>query len=250
MQPPGNLAREQLRAQLASAYIQPSYSPRSHLLIPTAIGLCGMAAMIGLLREVRPVELLTIPLTLLGGFGLEWRVHKDILHRRVPPFQILYDRHERLHHVIFTHDDMGLRSLRELKLVLLPTFVIVIILALLMPLGLLLAQVVPRNCALLFVATSLLFFLMYEWLHLAYHLPAQTRIGRNPLLAKLRELHQRHHDPRLMKRWNFNVTVPLFDWLHGTIHSAKREARASRFSHRLTPADRARREPAAPRADR
>ena len=232
MQPPGNAAREQLRAQLANAYIQPGYSPRSHLLIPTVIGLCGIAAMLALLRELRLVELMTIPLTLVGGFGLEWRVHKDILHRRVPPFQILYDRHERLHHVIFTEDDMGLRSRREFKLVLLPTFVIVLILLLLLPLGLLLAQVVPRNCALLFIATSLFFFLMYEWLHLAYHLPEQTRLGRNPLIARLRELHKRHHDPRLMKRWNFNVTVPLFDWLHGTLYSPEREARAARRSLR------------------
>ena len=99
MQPPGNAAREQLRAQLASAYIEPTYSPRSHLLIPSAIGLGGMVAMVALLRDLRAIELLTVPLTLIGGFGLEWRVHKDILHKRVWPLQILYDRHERLHHV-------------------------------------------------------------------------------------------------------------------------------------------------------
>ena len=82
--------------------------------------------------------------------------------------------------------------------------------------------------ALLFIATSLMFFLMYEWLHLAYHIPEGTRLGRNPLIAKLRSLHQRHHDPRLMKRWNFNVTVPLFDWLHGTLWSPARAAPTGR----------------------
>ena len=51
MQPPGNAAREQLRAQLASAYIGPSYSPRCHLLVPSVIGLCGMAAMVALLEK-------------------------------------------------------------------------------------------------------------------------------------------------------------------------------------------------------
>lgn len=230
MQPPGNSAHEQLRTQLAAAHIHPGYDPRLHLLIPTVIGLCGMAVMFALLRDLRAVELLTIPITLLGGFGLEWRVHKDLLHRRVPPLQILYDRHERLHHIIFTHNDMGLRRPQELKLVLLPVFVIVIILALLLPLGLLVGLFVPRNCALLFIATSLLFFLLYEWLHMAYHLPTDTRIGRNRLIAALRSLHQRHHDPRLMKRWNFNVTVPLFDLLHGTLWSPEREAKAARRS--------------------
>jgi hypothetical protein len=245
MQPPGNAAREQLRAQLASAYIEPNYSPRRHLLIPSAIGLCGMATMVALLRDLRAVELLTVPLTLLGGFGLEWRVHKDLLHQRVWPFRVLYDRHERLHHVIFTDEDMGLRSRQEMKLVLLPGFVIVAILGLLMPLGLLVGQLVSRSCALLFVATSLMFFLMYEWLHLAYHIPADTRLGRNPLIAKLRSLHQRHHDPALMKRWNFNVTVPLFDWLHGTLWSPARATRAAATARRrFAPG------PAEPTADR
>ena len=105
---------------------------------------------------------------------------------------------------------------------------------------LLVGQLLSRSCGLLFVATSLLFFLMYEWLHLAYHIPADTWLGRNPLIAKLRARHQLHHDPRLMKRWNFNITVPLFDWLHGTLWSPERAARAAPLGRR----------PAAPIADR
>ena len=31
-----------------------------------------------------------------------------------------------------------------------------------------------------------------------------------------------------MKRWNFNVTFPLFDWIHGTNWSEEREERRSR----------------------
>jgi sterol desaturase/sphingolipid hydroxylase (fatty acid hydroxylase superfamily) len=33
----------------------------------------------------------------------------------------------------------------------------------------------------------------------------------------LRRHHAIHHDPRLMQRYNFNVTVPLWDWVRGTI---------------------------------
>ena len=225
MQPAENAAREELRAQLVSKFVPPTYSPRNHLLIPSVIGLVGMVGMVTQLHSLRLLELLTIPLTLLAGFGLEWRAHKDLLHRRVPPFQLLYDRHERLHHVVFTHEDMGLRGRHELALVLLPPFAIVIVLGMLLPLALALGQLLPRNCVLLFVATSLGFFLLYEWLHLAYHLPIKTRIGRNRVVATLRSLHQRHHDPRLMRRWNFNVTVPVFDWLHRTRWSAARAAR-------------------------
>ena len=224
MQPPVNAAREELRAQLVSR-IPPTYSPSKHLLIPSTIGLLGITAVLCLVHNLRLVELWTIPVTLLGGLGLEWRAHKDLLHQRRRGLEILNDRHERLHHVVFTHDDMGLRGQHEMALVLLPTFAIVPLLGMLLPLGLLLSQLAPRNCALLAVATSLAFFLLYEWLHLAYHLPPDTFIGRNPLIAGLRSLHQRHHDPRLMRRWNFNVTIPVFDWLHRTRWSAERAAR-------------------------
>jgi hypothetical protein len=232
MQPTGNAAREQLRAQLVRTFVPPTYSPRRHLAIPTAIGLGGIATAVVLLRDLRPAELLAVPVTLLAGFGFEWRVHKDLLHRRLWPLHILYDRHERLHHVIFTEDDMGLRGRHEMALVLLPTFAIVLVLGMLLPIGLGLAQLVSRNSVLLFIATSLGFFLTYEWLHLAYHLPIDTRVGRHPLIARLRALHQRHHDPKLMKRWNFNVTVPLFDWLHRTLWSPEAAQRGRRASTR------------------
>jgi sterol desaturase/sphingolipid hydroxylase (fatty acid hydroxylase superfamily) len=63
----------------------------------------------------------------------------------------------------------------------------------------------------------MLYVLSYEWLHLAYHLPQDTVLGRNPLVRVLARHHARHHDPRLMQKWNFNVTVPLWDWVRGTI---------------------------------
>ncbi|MCK7473195.1 MAG: hypothetical protein MZV49_06085 [Rhodopseudomonas palustris] len=42
------------------------------------------------------------------------------------------------------------------------------------------------------------YFLNYEFLHLAYHLPASHPIARWPLIGRLKSLHQAHHDPRLM----------------------------------------------------
>jgi sterol desaturase/sphingolipid hydroxylase (fatty acid hydroxylase superfamily) len=58
----------------------------------------------------------------------------------------------------------------------------------------------------------------YEWLHLAYHLPADSRIGRSRFIGWLRRHHATHHTPELMQRWNFNVTVPFADWVLGTIY--------------------------------
>ena len=33
----------------------------------------------------------------------------------------------------------------------------------------------------------------------------------------LRRHHALHHDPKLMQKWNFNVSLPLWDLVRGTI---------------------------------
>jgi sterol desaturase/sphingolipid hydroxylase (fatty acid hydroxylase superfamily) len=95
-----------------------------------------------------------------------------------------------------------------------------------LPIALVIAHFIGVNTALLVVITSMAFFLSYEWLHMAYHMPDDSFIGRIQLIRRLREQHRRHHDPRLMKRWNFNVTFPVFDAILGTRWSPEREADA------------------------
>ena len=63
----------------------------------------------------------------------------------------------------------------------------------------------------------MLYVVSYEWLHLSFHLPATHFIARLGVVKKLKRHHATHHDPRLMQKWNFNVTVPLWDWVRGTI---------------------------------
>lgn len=217
------------------ATIPAGYSPTLHVLIPALMGGLTFAAALYRLRldTIRAADLLTVPLTLLGSFGFEWRAHKDILHRRMPLLGLIYERHELCHHVIFTNDDMAMRSRGEMWLILMPPYAIVLVfLALVLPFAAGMEALLGTNPAMLLVATSMLFFLSYEWLHLAYHLPPEHPISRLGIIARLREHHRRHHDPRLMKRYNFNVTVPLFDWFHRTIWSPEREAldRAKRMA--------------------
>jgi len=205
------------------------YSPALHLALPTMLGLSVLSGAIARIHALRPIELFTIPAILLASFGFEWRAHRDILHRRMPGLGLLYERHEKSHHVIYTNRDMTMRSPREWWLVLMPPYAIVLIfLVLVLPIGYAIEKFIGTNIAMLMAATSMVFFLSYEWLHLAYHLPNDHPVGRLPIITRLREHHRRHHDPRLMKRWNFNVTVPVFDWLHRTTWSPEREAERKR----------------------
>ena len=223
---------ERRRAAIV-ATIPDRYSAAVHLAIPTTLGALALIGAVLLLKEPRLVDLWTIPITLFAGFGLEWRVHKDVLHRRIPGLSLLYKRHELAHHVTYTYDDLEMRGRRELWLILMPAYAIVIAFAMTSIFAIAVAALFGNNVALLMVATSMVFFLSYEWLHMAYHLPVDSWIGRRSVIRTLRELHRRHHDPRLMKRWNFNVTVPLFDYIHRSAWSPERElARSRRRSER------------------
>jgi hypothetical protein len=214
---------EHRRASIFST-IPAWYRPGLHLAVPTVLGLGVMIAAAGRVHALRPLDLLAVPVVLLASFGFEWRVHKRVLHHRLPLLGTLYVRHELQHHVVFTFERMTMRAGREARLILMPAYAVVLVFALALPVALVAARFASENAALLGLATAMFFFLSYEWLHLAYHLPDGHPVRRLPLIDRLREHHRRHHDPRLMKRWNFNVTVPLFDWLYGTVWSKEREA--------------------------
>lgn len=219
---PGRPIYERHRQEVV-ALIPAWYSPVLHLLTPAAIGLSTLIFAVCHLHALRPVELLAAPATLLIAFGFEWRVHKWVLHHRTPGLGLLYDRHELQHHIVFTWDNMEMRSRRELWLVLMPAYAVVLVALVNAPLTYALAALFSPNVGFLYLTVSMAFFLSYEWLHLAYHLPATSLIGRHALITRLREHHQRHHEPRLMKQWNFNVTIPVFDWLLRTNWSPERE---------------------------
>ena len=209
--------RDAVRAA-ALARIPGWYSPWAHLAFPSLFGVGVIAAMIALLRDLQLVELLTVPAVWLVSNAVEWRVHKNVLHRRLPLFTVLYDRHTPEHHRVFVREDMAMRSRREFRLVLIPFYGIVGILLMDMPIAAALLALGRPNVAALFLATSAFYVVSYELLHLAYHLPDDHSIGRLALVRALRRHHATHHDPRLMQKWNFNVTVPFWDWIRKTIY--------------------------------
>ena len=204
--------REEMRAR-----IRPGYSAELHVAAPAIVGLGLIACAIACLHNVRWWELSLVPIVYVISNATEHRAHRLALHRRTRGVEILYDRHTPLHHRIFVLRDMAIRDKRECALVLLPWFGIVAIFAMTAPITVGLFFV-DRNLACLFVATTMSYVLSYEWLHLAYHLPETTFIGRLGIIRVLRRHHATHHHPPLMQKWNFNVTVPLWDWVRKTTY--------------------------------
>jgi len=210
-------AREAFRKKTRDA-IPAGYSPVAHVAIPAIVGLGLIAGSIALLRDVRWYDLLLVPIVWVMSNATEWRAHKLALHHRMKgPARILYDRHTPMHHRVFIARDMAIRSRRECALVLLPAFGIAAIFFITAPItaGLWLWR---ANLAYLFVATTMFYVLSYEWLHLAYHLPKDHFISKLGVIQRLRRHHATHHHPPLMQKWNFNVTVPLWDWVRHTTY--------------------------------
>jgi hypothetical protein len=209
-------AREALREE-SLAKAPRFYNPWVHLAVPSLFGIAVFGGCMALLQHTSWRDLLAVPVTwLLANIG-EWRVHKYWLHRRSRLAPVLYDQHTPMHHMVYLTDDMEIRSPRELRLVLIPAYgIMLIFLSLLVP-SALLWWAGYRNVALFFVATEMAYVLSYEWLHLAYHLPRDSFIGRRRTIGWLRNHHALHHDPRLMQSLNFNVTVPFWDWAMGTM---------------------------------
>jgi Fatty acid hydroxylase superfamily len=192
--------------------IGPRYSGLLHFAFTSTVALAVIGFALSRLRSPSALQLLTVPATFLYANFVEWRAHRGPMHRKTRGLSLIHERHALQHHAFFTAAEMQIDSRRDFKMVLFPPVLIVFFFGLFaVPVGFALRLAFGGNVAALFVATSMGYFLLYEWLHLAYHLPVPL-----PGIEKLRIHHRTHHDPRLMTRTNFNITFPICDAIFGT----------------------------------
>lgn len=210
--------RDEFRTK-ALAEIPWWYSPYAHLTATTGIGMAVLVvSTIGIAHSTFAwTDLAVIPIVLLFASFFEWLVHRDVLHKRRWPMEVIYDQHTPMHHMVYVEDDMALRSVKEFRLILIPAAGVLGIVLAAAPGAFLVARFWSPTAGCLFLLSGSFSMVSYEVLHLCYHAPKESFIGRLWLIAVLRAHHARHHDPRLMQRYNFNVTVPLFDWIMGTM---------------------------------
>lgn len=215
-------ARQALRERELGK-LGPGYRPWLHLLGPSSVALALALYAFATLEDVQGLEWLVIPATYLLANAAEWRIHRDLLHRRSRLFPWLYERHTLMHHHVFVQWDLSVRSRAEWGLVLIPPMAVVLLCVATLPLGAAIAALGAPDAARLFLITSVAYVISYEWLHLSYHLPEDSRVGSSRLVRWLRRHHAIHHHPSHMGTTNFNVTVPLWDTLRRTTRRAKSE---------------------------
>lgn len=206
---------EARRAQLVAG-IPGWYSGLVHFALINLAGLAAIAGALWLLERPTAWHAAVAPAFFVFANLFEWWVHRGPLHRPVRGLRVLYERHTRSHHLAFVQGDMAIRATRELQLVLFPPYVFPMLFVMNAPLVGLLWLAGGRDLGLVFLASVVAYYLVYEWLHTLHHWPRESWLGRRRLVSRLRRHHEAHHDVRRMIRGNWNVSFPLWDWLLGT----------------------------------
>jgi hypothetical protein len=193
----------------------------------STMAIAAMLASLGFLlaSRARPLDWVLMPIFFVVANLLEWSVHRYPMHRPMTP-RLMYKNHTLLHHIAFTDRNMPVVEARELGLVMMPWYTMLGLFVVASPVMVLAGLLRGPGLAGVFLLAAVLYFLAYESLHALYHLPDATldRIGLGHLGAfrAMQAHHARHHVLRRMSATNFNVTVPLWDWIFGTRERGER----------------------------
>ena len=210
---------EQARAEYRERNISQHYSGPLHLTTTISVSLFIALLSAMMLEDISPLEWLTIPLTFLYANLSEYLAHRGPMHHETRFLGLVFRRHTIEHHSFFTDEAATYDTTQDFKATLFPPIMLLFVNGcIVLPVGVLLYFLISPNVSFLFVLTAILYFLNYELLHLAYHMDPQSWVGRLPFMDRLRRHHIRHHDKRLMTRYNFNITYPICDYLFGTVY--------------------------------
>lgn len=169
------------------------------------------------LADVTWREWLTVPVMLLLSSYFVYWFHRFVLHRPQRWAHFAYERHTLQHHRFFDYEHITPDDPSDRYVTLFPWWsgLVLCVLALLVSFGL--TPVLGPNVAHLVLLMMPGYLTLYEGVHSVSHLPEGHVLTRMPVLSFLREHHRIHHDPALMGKYNFNVVIPLFDWLFGAL---------------------------------
>lgn len=211
------------------AGIHPLYNAWLHGGFVLAYGIACLVFLAGRLEQVQAWEWLTVPLAFVFFNWGEYVVHRNFGHRKSgnPVGAIFYKRHTGDHHSFFVEGLMPYETARDWRVIFFPAWLIVLYSCGLFAAWWLLSFV-NANVAALFALTLLVGYLTYEIFHACEHLPPTHPLARLPWVRQMRRHHELHHRRGMMQTHNFNLVVPLMDWLHGTWHREPAPSRDGR----------------------
>lgn len=215
-------AREKFRAKYR-ANVSPYYSGFIHVFMVLLGGGSIMYFSLSNIVDFQWTQLWIVAVALLAYNYGEWASHRWWGHEKTKLFKLFYQRHTGDHHTFFVEHDMEYQMVLDWRVVIFPIYLLIVFSVLVtLPGWLLLNFFFNSNIAFLFAAANSFCYLAYEVLHFSYHLPKGSVLERIfcliPGWKYLRLFHTVHHNRELMAEGNFNITLPLADWLFGTLY--------------------------------
>jgi len=201
-------------------HIPAGYSPWRHIALTLVLAILLATPGLWLASRARLTDWLLLPVFLVIANAIEWLVHRHPMHRPLRP-RIMYRNHAQLHHLAFTDGKMVIGPARDLGLIMMPWYTVLGLFVLASPIMLVAGVLRGPGLAGVFLLGAVGYFLCYETLHALYHLPDtmldRAGVGRLRAFRRLQAHHRHHHILGRMAAVNFNVTVPLWDRLLGTL---------------------------------
>lgn len=197
--------------------VSPWYFGWVHLAVINVVSILVAGAFLLQLADFVWHHALCVPFAVLISNFAEYVIHRYPMHKVLKVFgKGIYKKHSGKHHKMFTYDEMAMIDSKDLREILtLPRHTLELFIFVIAPMSFLLAFF-SWNIGMIFGATAVLYYLAFEWIHLASHLPKKHWIARLPVMRNLCEHHRLHHNPRVMHKKNFNIAFPIMDKLFGT----------------------------------
>jgi hypothetical protein len=202
------------RAARRARLFTPGFNLARHLCALAGLSTAALVLAVWLARSARAADVWIVPVYLVAANVIEYLMHRLLMHRPLWP-RTLYRNHTLGHHRAFHHDSMEIGAWRELDLVMMPWFSLLLFYSAIAPVVVGIAATLGRGPAGLFLLTAVLSFVAYEGMHALYHFPTAVlrRLGvlDNRAFRFLYDHHRHHHRLARMRWTNFNISLPLSD---------------------------------------
>ncbi len=178
--------------------------------------LISIPLLIALQIDFKGYQVFTAMIYIVFANFVEYMLHRYPMHHKQKGAEFLYE-HTTIHHAFFDKEMNYIDKDRDLMSVFLPSLYASFIMVIISVISVLLGLIIGANEALFFAFIAMTYYLIYEIFHYSYHCKEDSIFRCLPFRKKLGEYHILHHDSTLMSQYNFNITVPIFDILFGTL---------------------------------
>ena len=158
-----------------------------------------------------------VPLYIFVANGIEYFLHRYPMHHKMRGFEFLFE-HVIIHHNFYSESYLKCKDPRDYFAVFLPLKYLIFISIEILIIGLLVTLIGGRDHGLFFIATAYIYYFFYELFHYSAHSDTNENLKRMLGIDRLSKLHLLHHDTSLMQKYNFNISLPIFDILLGTLY--------------------------------